>query len=73
MKFGAVLFEILGKTPLQSEASNGWGAGLTQILTNADAIKRYLTHVVLDPLPPARAPPSSLQESFDFMQGEFDS
>ena len=28
MKFGAILFKILGKTPLQSEAPNGWGGWL---------------------------------------------
>ena len=28
MKFGAILFKILGKTPLQSEAPNGWGSWL---------------------------------------------
>ena len=42
-------------------------------LTDLSAITRYLTHVGLDPLPPARAPPRSLQESFDFQQHDYDS
>ena len=54
---------------------NHCGGSLKPIaaLTDPDAIKRYLTHVGLDPLPPARAPPRSLQESFDFMQEEYES
>ena len=42
-------------------------------LTAPDAIKRYLTHIGLDSSRPARAPPRSLQESFDFQQHDYDS
>jgi hypothetical protein len=42
-------------------------------LTDPGAIKRYLTHIGLDSSPPARAPPRSLQESFDFQQHDYDS
>jgi hypothetical protein len=42
-------------------------------LTDPAAIKRYLTHIGLDSSPPARAPPRSLQESFDFQQQDYDS
>ena len=42
---------------------NHCGSSLKPIadLTDRDAITRYLTHAGIDTLPPARAPPRSLQ------------
>jgi len=37
-------------------------------LMSQESIKRYLSHIGVDYLPPSRAPPNTIQESFDFDQ-----
>ena len=48
----------------------GCGGDLAKVsaIMSQEAIKRYLSHIGVDHLPPSRAPPNSTQESFDFDQ-----
>ena len=46
------------------------GEDLTKVgaIMSQESIKRYLSHIGVNHLPPSRAPPNTVQESFDFDQ-----